>query len=390
MIGIRESGTNIDKIQQDHGVFVGARVRKVIAFYKALFDIFADASRHPVISVKSFQHRIVTLKDSADLPDYKRLLNTLLKKGKAVKIAEQIYFLKYPRNRVHSANNIVAVRQALQKLESKYQQLLSLDLSLGRAGHWRFYQACTAAFAPISFLLPSIFDYDGWFVNLDPREPWGPYQLTSALSIDTCPYCNRSFTYTVFGNATTKIARPQLDHFLPKSKHPLLALSFFNLIPSCSTCNASIKGAAQPDDGTYLNPYAPNLRHSLIRFSWLPRSYPATIGMSNDLAITVKYNGDPKDLALRQKIERHIDAFCLVELYANHIDIVREIVRKKAVSSNRYIEMLQLTFPALKLSLEEAYRLAYGNYFNETEFHRRPLSKLTKDIAIETGAAEKP
>ncbi|HWK07392.1 MAG TPA: hypothetical protein VNS58_27355 [Puia sp.] len=390
MICIRESGAGIGTIQQDHVVFVAARVHKVIIFYKAIYDILADTSRHPAVSVKAFHHRIVTLKESADLPDYKRLLNAILKKGNAVKTADQIYFLKYPRNRVHPANNIVAVRQALQKLQSQYQQLLALDLSLGRAGHWRYYQAYTAAFASISFLLPSIFDYDGWFVNLGPGEPWGPYQLTAALNIDTCPYCNRSFTYTVFGNGTTKIARPQLDHFLPKSKHPLLALSFFNLIPSCSTCNSSIKGAAQPDDGTFLNPYSPNLRHSLIRFSYLPRSYPATIGMSNDLTITLKYNGDPKDLVLRQKIERHIEAFCLAELYANHSDIVREIVRKKAVSCNRYIEMLQDTFPALKLSLEEAYRLAYGNYFNETEFHRRPLSKLTKDIAIETGTVLNP
>lgn len=33
-----------------------------------------------------------------------------------------------------------------------------------------------------------------------------------------------------------------LDHFLPKSKCPLVALSLYNLVPSCSVCNEKLKG----------------------------------------------------------------------------------------------------------------------------------------------------
>lgn len=34
-----------------------------------------------------------------------------------------------------------------------------------------------------------------------------------------------------------------LDHFLPKSICPLVALSFYNFVPSCSVCNEKLKGA---------------------------------------------------------------------------------------------------------------------------------------------------
>ncbi len=54
------------------------------------------------------------------------------------------------------------------------------------------------------------------------------------LEIDTCPYCNRNYIYSL--SKSSKI-KPELDHFYPKSKYPFLGLSFYNLIPSCQTCN---------------------------------------------------------------------------------------------------------------------------------------------------------
>ena len=36
--------------------------------------------------------------------------------------------------------------------------------------------------------------------------------------------------------------RPQFDHWFPKKKYPLLAISFYNLIPCCTYCNSSVKG----------------------------------------------------------------------------------------------------------------------------------------------------
>lgn len=66
------------------------------------------------------------------------------------------------------------------------------------------------------------------------------------LNIRTCPYCNRQYTFTI-DNKHTKTA-PEYDHFYDKAHYPLLAVSFYNLIPSCHTCN-HIKGVKRGGKG---------------------------------------------------------------------------------------------------------------------------------------------
>ncbi|OPF86793.1 hypothetical protein BW731_00550 [Vagococcus martis] len=73
---------------------------------------------------------------------------------------------------------------------------------------------------------------------------WNVYLYTLFLDTIVCPYCNSQFIYTYFkekGEKKGKV-RPQIDHLFPKSVYPFLSVSIFNLIPSCSQCNSSIKG----------------------------------------------------------------------------------------------------------------------------------------------------
>jgi hypothetical protein len=67
------------------------------------------------------------------------------------------------------------------------------------------------------------------------------YDLAALLDTRACVYCNRQYTLTVV--AMDEITRPEFDHFYSQSEHPLLALSFYNLIPSCHICNATLKGS---------------------------------------------------------------------------------------------------------------------------------------------------
>lgn len=46
------------------------------------------------------------------------------------------------------------------------------------------------------------------------------------LGIKTCPYCNRSYIYTLDKGSV----RPQYDHFFNKNRYPYLAVSIYNLI----------------------------------------------------------------------------------------------------------------------------------------------------------------
>lgn len=87
--------------------------------------------------------------------------------------------------------------------------------------------------------------------------------IDSQLSI--CPYCSEE------NIEPTDNTKKQIDHFLPKRQYPFFALSFYNLIPSCGTCNEIVnKGTNDPilsKNGTpnaIINPYL--FRPGLIRF----------------------------------------------------------------------------------------------------------------------------
>lgn len=51
-----------------------------------------------------------------------------------------------------------------------------------------------------------------------------------------CPYCGISIIESIEAK-DNYVIKPHIDHFLPKSIYPFLALSFYNLIPSCPECN---------------------------------------------------------------------------------------------------------------------------------------------------------
>ena len=87
------------------------------------------------------------------------------------------------------------------------------------------------------------------------------------IGIDTCVYCNRNYTI----NLTKTHARAELDHWFPKTDFPLLALSFYNLIPSCATCN-SIKSNANLNTVEHLHPYIDVNIASSYSFGYLPLS----------------------------------------------------------------------------------------------------------------------
>ena len=67
--------------------------------------------------------------------------------------------------------------------------------------------------------------------------------IQDKVDVDTCYFCNIEFI-NKFKNIDGKIKNGfTLDHYIDKGKYPFLALSLYNLIPSCYTCNSKVKGA---------------------------------------------------------------------------------------------------------------------------------------------------
>lgn len=66
-------------------------------------------------------------------------------------------------------------------------------------------------------------------------------KIVQIMGVEVCPYCNRNFVenyVTRKENGQRKAYfKGDLDHYYSKEEIPALALSFFNLVPSCKVCN---------------------------------------------------------------------------------------------------------------------------------------------------------
>lgn len=201
------------------------------------------------------------------------------------------------------------------------------------------------------------------------KTKYSTYNLANNLDINTCVYCNRMYTKTVF--KPNKLTRPEFDHWFPKSKYPLLALSFYNLIPSCHVCNSSLKGATNLNLNDYLHPYIDdeNIINNEIKFSY----YNKTLDT---------YGFEMKTTSVKGK--NTIDAFKIKEIYETHEEEIADLRKIRDTYSESYLQNLSKIYKGI-ISPEEVYRLAFGVYIEESKFVKRPLSKMKRDILIELG-----
>ena len=81
-------------------------------------------------------------------------------------------------------------------------------------------------------------------------------EFYAALDVKVCPYCNRCLIEPINDGADKKTVVGELDHFYCKSKYPYLAVSLYNLIPSCGICNGKSRKGEKDLCGTmFENPY---------------------------------------------------------------------------------------------------------------------------------------
>ena len=194
------------------------------------------------------------------------------------------------------------------------------------------------------------------------KSKYNGVSLVKNVGIPVCPYCNRTFVQNVKSRRTS-----QLDHFFPKENYPYLALSFYNLVPSCFACNHQ-KGNQEVS----LSPYEHFSADDYFTFNYRPKD-AAFRFPKGELDITFDYEDE-------DRVASNRDVFGLQELYSFHTDIVKELLLKADIYSPDYIKNLVEQFPELLDNEEEAIRLVSGNYPLDSDLGKRPLSKLTRDI----------
>jgi hypothetical protein len=233
-----------------------------------------------------------------------------------------------------------------------------------------------------------VFNYDS-FIGRS-ASGWGAYRLTQKLHVEVCPYCNRQFISTYYhkGGKT----RPALDHFWSKTKYPYLSVSFYNLIPCCTTCNSSFKGQIDFSLDSHLHPYVEGFgrrmkfRTGIIlrrdaRGGIISTDVDTLVGKNSNFKVELKYmKGSQRFKTLA---EENIKVFKLEALYGNHIDYINELVQKAQIYSNSYIEDLFRNYRPLFYSRQDVIRMLLGAYVEEEEQGKRVLSKFIADIAEE-------
>jgi len=222
-------------------------------------------------------------------------------------------------------------------------------------------------FSDVYTEIRKIFNYKNFTTKK--KKEYDAYDLAKNLDIPTCPYCNRTYTKTVITKNREKIIRPEFDHWFPKNQYPLLALSFYNLIPSCHICNSNVKGETEFKLDSHFHPYN-SVSNLKARFSYNYKSY-------DDYKIKI----NTEDKFSRNSVE----AFQLENIYQAHEDEVKDLIKIRQAYSDKYIEILNDSLKGVNLSKEEVYRLAFGVHYEDDKFDRRPLSKLKKDILTELG-----
>ncbi|MDU7253057.1 MAG: hypothetical protein E6274_12105, partial [Clostridium sp.] len=247
-------------------------------------------------------------------------------------------------------------------------------------------------------VLKKLFNYD-LFTNggKNRLNDWGAYNLLKELNITTCPYCNRNYIHTYMSKSG--ICRADIDHFYAKSKYPFLAVSLYNFIPSCHTCNSSFKNSIDNFLIPHLYPYEDKFGQD-AKFKtafYVDEDIKENddlnqkeiydirylLGDSDNFKIEIKLNNPKSDIGT--KIQNSIDTFQIQDLYNFHKDYIRELIKKSIIYNKSRIDELYTQYPELFRSREEVIKMVISNYIYDEDLGKRPLSKLTKDICEELG-----
>lgn len=187
------------------------------------------------------------------------------------------------------------------------------------------------------------------------RKKYG-MEFVERLELTVCPYCNRNYI-----NNGKRNTSAQFDHFFPKSKYPIFALSYYNLIPCCPVCN-HIKG---DEEVTLVSPYDKITTDRLLHFRFEPNT-------SSDYAVHID--------AIDKRMKSNIDIFDLEALYARHNSLLNELIVKSKIYPQVYRKFLKRLFGSPQVTDMTAEELFFGTYLTEEKYYMRSLSKFTHDI----------
>lgn len=198
------------------------------------------------------------------------------------------------------------------------------------------------------------------------------YKVLLSLNIQTCPFCNRQFV-TVCEEVGV---RPDFDHFFSKSVYPTLAVSFFNLVPICSTCNkkkSNLRVNNHPYFGGAHMAFFVHEKGDITKISLAELSRLT----ENQLEISIISS----DLASK----RSLRVLGIKAIYNTHCNYVANIISKAYAYDRHACDVLVQDFSTNSGTPQDVHSFVWGPYLDLKHQEEMPLSKLTADILDKFG-----
>lgn len=215
------------------------------------------------------------------------------------------------------------------------------------------------------------------------------------VGIKTCVYCNAQFAttaslqeiqYVKKGKYTVKTIDAscyELDHNIAKSKRPYLCTNFYNLQPSCSSCNRRKNDRElgfslyYEIDDTDTKPVHIALDHAdIIRFRMTNNGKSIRPYICNEGSNVPPVLSDNTSPAGKMN---HL--LGLQGVYNEHEDIVEEILWKHKIYSEGFMTATINQIKSLGIDGFDMKRFILGGYYDkEEDFLKRPLSIMKNDV----------
>lgn len=215
------------------------------------------------------------------------------------------------------------------------------------------------------------------------NERYNAYFLCKELNINVCPYCNKNYMVTISDTTNDIFTRPTLDHFFAKADYPFLALSLYNLIPSCHICNSHIKKDKKFHINTHIHPYFDDF-NKIKKFN-IDKKLLSLVNKSDKFNIIFE-NKDGITTNEEKKADNHIKDFALKSLYNCHRDKVLELIDISRAYNEASFENLVNEFAKstqIFKDTNDVKRLMLCHHVEDENIDKRPLNKLVKDISEE-------
>ena len=201
------------------------------------------------------------------------------------------------------------------------------------------------------------------------------HELMKRMDIKICPYCNQQYIYAISFDDNDIKYLGDIDHVLPKTQYGLFALSLWNLVPSCKSCNQSFKGRKKVD---ILLPTEDGFGDDCI-FRIDFQLVEAMMGESDNFDVYWETRPQGYNKNKIDKIEQNLEVFKLNELYKVHKQEIKSLLRRKRICYSGIYRGIKI-IPAK--SENDLLDFWFGEYLDEANYTLYTHAKMIHDILL--------